>query len=85
LAARFGKDRPLERQRGHDDWIRLLDDAVRNIRPALTLLLGAVSLLLIITCVNLSTLFGARPPRGRSEYAVRLALGASRARLVAQA
>ena len=63
----------------------LLDDAVRDIRPALTLLLGAVSLLLVIACVNLSTLFGARAAARRGEYAVRLALGASRARLMAQA
>jgi len=63
----------------------LLDDAIRDIRPALTLLLGAVSLLLIIACVNLSTLFGARASSRRGEYAVRLALGASRNRLIAQA
>jgi putative ABC transport system permease protein len=63
----------------------LLDDAIRDVRPALTLLLGAVSLLVVIACVNLSTLFGARASTRRGEYAVRLALGASRKRLIAQA
>jgi putative ABC transport system permease protein len=63
----------------------LLDDVVRDIRPALTLLLGAVSLLLVIACVNLSLLFGARASTRRTEFAVRSALGASRKRLMAQA
>ena len=63
----------------------MLDDAVRDVRPTLMLLLGAVSLLLIIACVNLANLFGARASARRGEFAVRLALGASRKRLIAQA
>jgi putative ABC transport system permease protein len=63
----------------------MLDDAVRDVRPALTLLLGAVSFLLLIACVNLSNLFAARASTRRGEFAVRLALGASRTRLIAQA
>jgi putative ABC transport system permease protein len=62
----------------------ILDDAVRDVRPAMILLLGAVSFLLIVACVNLSTLFGARASARSGEYAVRLALGASRTRLIAQ-
>jgi putative ABC transport system permease protein len=63
----------------------MLDDAVRSVRPALTLLLGAVSFLLLIACVNLSNLFGARATARSGEFAVRLALGATRPRLIAQA
>jgi predicted permease len=63
----------------------MLDDAVRDVRPVLLLLLGAVSFLLAIACVNLSNLFAARASGRRGEFAVRLALGASRARLIAQA
>jgi putative ABC transport system permease protein len=63
----------------------MLDDAVRDVRPALRLLLGAVVCLLLIACVNLSNLFGARATARGAEFAVRLALGASRSRLIGQA
>jgi len=63
----------------------MLEDAVRDVRPTLTLLLGAVLFLLLIACVNLSSLFGARAAARSGEFGVRLALGASRKRLITQA
>ena len=63
----------------------MLEDAVRPVRPALRLLLGAVSFLLLIACVNLSNLFGSRATARGGEFAVRLALGATRGRLIMQA
>ena len=63
----------------------MLDDAVREVRPVLTLLLSAVAFFLIIACLNISNLFGARASTRRGEFAVRLALGATRRRLIAQA
>lgn len=62
----------------------MLDDAVRHVRAALTALLGAVAFLVALASVNLSNLVGARARARSGEYAVRLALGASRGRIIAQ-
>ncbi len=63
----------------------MLDDMVRDVRPALILLLASVLFLLVIACVNLSSLLSARADARTGEFAMRLALGASRRRLIAQA
>jgi len=65
--------------------VPLMDETLQPVRPALYALLGAVSCLLLIACLDLSNLLSARAATRGREFALRVALGASRGRLAVQA
>jgi len=62
----------------------LQQDNTRTVRSSLQLLLGGVSVLLVMACVNAGSLIVGRNSRRRAEFAVRGALGCGVRRLLQQ-
>jgi predicted permease len=83
IAGQMSTEHP-ERNRfeGH---VRSLADHVNGrIRLAVWVLAGAVGMVMLIVCANLSNLLLARMASRQKEFAIRSALGAGRARLISQ-
>jgi putative ABC transport system permease protein len=83
IAARIAERHPMNKDVGIVI-VPLRNNLVDDVRVALYVWFGAVSCLLLVAALNLAGLLSARAAARSREIGVRLALGASRARVAAQ-
>jgi putative ABC transport system permease protein len=84
IQSRLARQFPDTNKDMHPAISLLRDDIIKDASSAMWALLGASGLLVLITCVNVANLLLVRAAGRRRESSVRLAVGASRLRLIRQ-
>jgi putative ABC transport system permease protein len=84
IATRIEEQFPSYSREWRVQTLSLLEATVRDARPMLTVLFGAVTLLLFVVCANVASLAISRSVARQPEFTVRKALGATTGRLVRQ-